>query len=173
MAIHRGRPDLLLECLRREPEIIHHRFAEADYLWMPFDRPGPTLLHIAVDYNELEIIELLLDHGADINARASVDAEGIGGQTPLFHACASWRGYWASNGEEVLFPGGYGFPAFRLLLERSADTRITATIRFPEQTWGDPPQGGGTFRVTPLEYVNLFQGRRYPEVIAALQQHAE
>ena len=70
MAIHRGRIDLLAAQLDADPELVHRRFEEVDYLWLPFNRPGPTLLHIAADYNEVEIGRLLLSRGADVNARA-------------------------------------------------------------------------------------------------------
>jgi hypothetical protein len=29
---------------------------------------------------------LLLDRGAEVNARADIDTNGVGGQTPIFHA---------------------------------------------------------------------------------------
>jgi hypothetical protein len=40
---------------------------------------------VAVDFDEDEIVRWLLDRGADPNAPALVDAEGFGGQAPLFH----------------------------------------------------------------------------------------
>jgi ankyrin repeat protein len=45
---------------------------------------GTTLLHLAIDFDEQEIFDLLLAHGADVNAGATVDAAGFGGHTPLF-----------------------------------------------------------------------------------------
>ena len=39
--------------------------------WTPID--GTTLLHLAIDFDEEDIFELLLAHGADVNARANVD----------------------------------------------------------------------------------------------------
>ncbi len=47
---------------------------------------GTTLLHLAIDFDEREIFEFLLDHGADVDARAAIDSEGFGGHTPLFTA---------------------------------------------------------------------------------------
>jgi hypothetical protein len=41
--------------------------------WTPID--GATLLHLAFDFHETEVAAWLLAHGADANARASVDAE--------------------------------------------------------------------------------------------------
>lgn len=40
---------------------------------------GTTLLHICVDYDELDIARWLIERGADVNARSDVDAEGFGG----------------------------------------------------------------------------------------------
>ena len=51
---------------------------------------GTTLLHAAIDFDEQEIFELLLAHGADVNARAAVDAAGFGGHT-LMPRCFSLR----------------------------------------------------------------------------------
>lgn len=44
-----------------------------------------SLLHICAEYNHLDCAKILVKHGADINARAGVDKEGFGGQTPIFH----------------------------------------------------------------------------------------
>lgn len=44
-----------------------------------------TLLHICAEYNHLECAEVLVKHGADINAKAGTDEYGFGGQTPVFH----------------------------------------------------------------------------------------
>ncbi|MEO5681570.1 MAG: ankyrin repeat domain-containing protein [Chitinophagaceae bacterium] len=44
-----------------------------------------SLLHICAEYNHVSCAEVLLKHGANINATAGVDEYGFGGQTPLFH----------------------------------------------------------------------------------------
>ena len=44
-----------------------------------------TLLHICAEFNHLSCAEVLVRHGADIDAKAGVDAYGFGGQTPVFH----------------------------------------------------------------------------------------
>src|SRR5207247_2142112 len=54
---------------------------------------GATLLHMAIEFGEIEIAELLLDRGANINARSKI-TDGIGGQTPIFHAIASPQPDW-------------------------------------------------------------------------------
>ena len=38
----------------------------------------------------VEAAQLLLERGADVNARAEIDEDGVGGQTPLFHAVSQF-----------------------------------------------------------------------------------
>jgi ankyrin repeat protein len=45
-----------------------------------------SLLHICAEYNHLACAEVLVNHGADVNAKAGSDEHGFGGQTPIFHA---------------------------------------------------------------------------------------
>ena len=44
-----------------------------------------TLLHICAEFNHVACAEVLVKHGADINARAGFDGNGFGGHTPVFH----------------------------------------------------------------------------------------
>lgn len=44
-----------------------------------------TLLHICAEYNHLKSAEVLVKHGADINAKAGFDENGFGGHSPIFH----------------------------------------------------------------------------------------
>ncbi len=44
-----------------------------------------SLLHICAEYNHLACAEVLVKHGADINATAGLDTNGFGGHTPIFH----------------------------------------------------------------------------------------
>lgn len=44
-----------------------------------------SLLHICAEFNHVSCGEILVKHGADINARAGIDEHGFGGQTPIFH----------------------------------------------------------------------------------------
>ena len=50
---------------------------------------GVTALHVCAEFNSVRCAQVLLGAGADVNARAAVDAEGFGGQTPVFHAVNS------------------------------------------------------------------------------------
>jgi ankyrin repeat protein len=56
--------------------------------WTAID--GTTLLHLAVDFHAFD---WLLARGADVNACATVNADGFGGHTPLFNdlVCGPWH----------------------------------------------------------------------------------
>jgi Ankyrin repeat len=44
-----------------------------------------SLLHICAEYNHVACAKILVQHGADVNARAGLDGNGFGGHTPVFH----------------------------------------------------------------------------------------
>jgi len=44
-----------------------------------------TLLHICAEFNHRSCAEVLVNYGADVNAKGGVDKNGFGGQTPIFH----------------------------------------------------------------------------------------
>ena len=44
-----------------------------------------SLLHICAEFNHVLCARVLVDHGADINAKAGLDEYGFGGHTPIFH----------------------------------------------------------------------------------------
>ncbi|MEJ8841580.1 hypothetical protein WG954_04245 [Lacibacter sp. H375] len=44
-----------------------------------------TLLHVCAEFNHVACAEVLVKHGADVNAAAGVDEYGFGAQTPIFH----------------------------------------------------------------------------------------
>src|SRR6185295_15309229 len=94
MALHRGRIDLLEEHLRRDPKLLERTFTHEeiyppelgchDEVQATQGTPlkGTTLLHLCVDYDELEIARWLIERGMDVNVRADVDPDGFGGHTP-------------------------------------------------------------------------------------------
>jgi ankyrin repeat protein len=69
---------------------------------------------VAAEYGNVEAARLLLDRGADVNARATADEAGIGGQTPIFHAVTHY--------------GDWGLQVARLLLDRGADLPIRVKL---------------------------------------------
>ena len=96
---------------------------------------GVTALHICAEYNSVRCAAALIKAGANVNARADVDADGFGGHTPLFHTLNQHR--------------NFGRPMMELLVKTGAklDVRLQGLV------WG-----GGfewetvLFDVTPLSY---------------------
>ena len=139
MALHRGRIDLLEEHLRRDPNLLCRQFTMAEIYPIELNcqgayQPemathgtplaGATLLHMCVDYDELEIAKWLLDRGMDPNARAAVDADGFGGHTALFGTVVSQRAFWIN-----LHQSEPDATFTQLLLDRGADPNIRASLR--------------------------------------------
>jgi len=113
----RGRVDLLATHLDADPSLINRSWPELDFGVTgarTLTLRGSTLLHVAAEYGNVESATLLLDHGADVNARATVDSCSIGGQTPIFHAVTQYY--------------DYGLEVAQLLIERGADLSVRATL---------------------------------------------
>lgn len=133
MAVHRGRIDLLEERLRREPDLLLRTFSHeeiyppelgchADHSLALHGTPvaGGTLLHLCVDYDELDLARWLIERGADVNPRAATDADGIGGHTPLF-GCVVSQPYRVGRRKDDAFA--------RLLLDHGAEPNVRASLR--------------------------------------------
>jgi hypothetical protein len=84
-----NRVDRLAEHLDADPALVDRRFPELDCGSTGARRlllQGATLLHVAAEFGNVEAAKLLLERGAAVNARATVDENGVGGQTPIFHS---------------------------------------------------------------------------------------
>jgi ankyrin repeat protein len=137
----RGQLERLMEYLDADPKLIERRFPELDFGQTgarALTLRGATLLHVAAEYGNVEAVKLLLDRGADVNARATLDESGAGGQTPIFHAATQYQ--------------DRGLPVVQLLLERGADLSIRAKLP------GHYERPGELVDCTPLEYAILFPG---------------
>jgi ankyrin repeat protein len=156
MAFHRGRIDLLEAHLARDPSLLEHRFQESEIFPAELGiKPGDglhvtpvsggTLLHLAIEYDDIEIARWLIERGADANAKAALDADGFGGHTPLFHAVVTLA---APDDSKA-----------RLLLERGANPNARATIRKQLRDMGDPEKERMRefHNVTPIGYASQFQ----------------
>lgn len=149
--VTRGQVDALRDLLKRHPEAVRQ-----------VDRLRKTALHTAAGVDNVEAIRLLLDAGADIDARD------ITGMTPLHVAAMYSRGR-----------------ASTLLLERGADLQArdsfgdtplhTAAIfgRTKMALWltrqgADPCARNSAGRLP----VDLARERRHAETVAALEAHA-
>lgn len=164
MALHRGRIDLLEQHLQRNPSLLTRTFSYHEIYPAEFDCRDPldatvgtplvgtTLLHMAIDFDEHDIVRWLLDQGMSPNVRSAVGKSGFGGYTPLFNTVVSQPNFWMNYRKR----GPFVAPMTELLLERGADPNVRASIwKRLHPGHGDPTRHD--YRdVTPLSW-----GRRF------------
>jgi ankyrin repeat protein len=142
LALLRGRLPDLAELIDADPGLVNQRFPQLDCGQTGGRNlllQGGTLLHVAAEYGNVAAVALLLDRGADVNARATVDeAAGVGGQTAIFHAVTQFD----DDGLQVT----------QSLLERGADLKVR--VKLP----GDYERPGEIVECTPLGYALRFGG---------------
>jgi ankyrin repeat protein len=134
----RGRTGELATLLDADPSLAHRRYPELDCGQSGgrvLTLRGATLLHVAAEYGFLDAARLLLDRGADVNVRAEIDANGVGGQTPIFHA---------------LTQGGDDRDVAELLIDRGADVTIRARVP------GHYERSGELLDVSAAEYGAIY-----------------
>jgi ankyrin repeat protein len=166
MALHRGRLDLLAAHLDRDPGLLTRQFSHEeiyppelgchDEVLATHGTPlkGATLLHMCVDYDEMEIARWLLARGMDVNARAAVDPDGFGGHTALFATVVSQPSFWMNHraGPQVA-------PFTELLLDHGATPNVRASLR-KQLHPGYGPDTLHEYRdVTPLSWGEQFHSQ--------------
>ena len=170
MAVHRGRIDLLAALIERDPALPRRRFRETEIYppelggiglhVAPLD--GGTLLHMAVEYQEEAIAQWLIERGADVSARAEIDADGFGGHTPLFHTTVTL----SIKDNDALA---------RLLLRSGADPNLRATFRKQLTGMSDGEQGQMReyHEVTAIGFACQFQVPEWVDeaAVAAIAEH--
>jgi ankyrin repeat protein len=105
---------------------------------------GVTALHICAEFNSTRCAHVLLEAGADVNARADVDESGLGGHTPLFHAVNS------------IF--NYSRPMMEILVNAGAD--LDARVR--SLLWGESMSWETVvYDVTPISYAQCGLYRQF------------
>ncbi|MGH9765962.1 MAG: ankyrin repeat domain-containing protein [Blastocatellia bacterium] len=137
----RGKIERLAGQLDADPELVNRRFPELDCGQTGARNlllRGATLLHVAAEYCQLESARLLLDRGAQVDAQATMDENGVGGQTPIFHAVTQFN--------------DWGLPLAQLLVERGANLSIRAKLP------GDYERPDEVVECTPLGYALRFPG---------------
>ena len=141
IAVLRNRLDELAGMIDLEPDLVRWQFDDLEFGstgGRSLTLRGATLLHVAAEYGNVDAVRMLLDRGADVNARAKTDENGVGGQTPIFHAVTQ---FW-----------NFGGPVVQLLLEQGADLHIR--VKLP----GHYERAGEVVECTPLGYAELFPG---------------
>jgi len=136
MALHRGRIDLLEEHLRRDPHLLTRTFTHEeifppelgchDEVQATHGTPlaGATLLHMSVDYDEIEIARWLLAKGMNVDARAAIDSAGFGGHTALFATVVSQPNFWMNHNDLPKVA-----PFTELFLAHGANPNARASLR--------------------------------------------
>jgi Ankyrin repeat len=130
MALHRGRIDLLERHLHRDRALLARTFshreiyppelechADEDLALVGAPLSGATLLHIATEYEEAEVVGWLLDKGMNVNVRAEMNSNDFGGHTALFNCVVTYNS------------GRQDASLARLLLDRGGDPNLRASIR--------------------------------------------
>ena len=127
--------DALRAAVRANPALLGHHTAMVS-AFPPLD--GASLLHVAAEYGNAEVAMTLLELGAEVDARADVDAHGLNGHTPLFHTVSSSHKRAA--------------PIMKMLLNAGA----RSDIRLQVITWGRGFEWETTlFDVTPVSYAQF------------------
>jgi hypothetical protein len=154
LALLRNRLDELAALIDGDSALVHRHFPELDCGMSGGRRlmvQGGTLLHVAAEFRNAAAGALLLDRGADVNARTPVDASGVGGHTAIFHAVSQ-------------FDDG-GLAVTQLLLERGAD--LSVRVKLP----GDYERPEEFVECTPLGYALRFGGAKDRKTVRLLREH--
>ena len=127
--------DALVAAIRENPALLQQRTSLVS-AFTPL--VGASLLHVAAEYGNAQAARVLLELGADVNARAALDEFGLNGHTPLFHTVNS-------NDNRSL-------PVMRLLLQAGA----RVGVQLAGITWGRGFEWETyCFDVTPVSYAQL------------------
>jgi beta-lactamase regulating signal transducer with metallopeptidase domain len=159
MALHRSRLDLLKEHLDRDPSLLERRFRYPEVFFNHDGAVGDaypatpvsgcTLLHLALEFDDIDVARWLIERGADVNARAASDAEGFEGHTPLFHTVVNLAaGMGLKDGSRA-----------GLLLDHGADPNARATFPQEAKTHGTVPTDA-LHGVTPVGYARRYSDQR-------------
>ncbi|MEE3258095.1 MAG: hypothetical protein VX293_02680 [Candidatus Latescibacterota bacterium] len=167
MDIHRRRVDLLTARLDADLELVYRPSAfragkEYGGLYGGAPLIRPTRLHICAEFGAVEEARLLIERGANPDARCLPDADGIGDQTPIFHAVAASE--------------SHAFLVLELLVEKGADFNARATVRVPRAGLqsvqsDDPVLENATPLGYALNYPNSLHHKPHEDAVAFLRGH--
>ncbi len=118
-----------------DPSILTHRTSLISSFTSMID---VTLLHVAAEYGNASAARTLIELGADVNAIAGTDENGIGGHTPIFHTVNS--------------NANRSAPIMQMLLDAGARTDILLA----GLDWGKGYEWETTFfDITPISYAQI------------------
>lgn len=121
--------------IRANPSLLDHRTTMVS-AFTPL--VGASLLHVAAEYGNADVARVLIEMGADVNAKASIDEYGLNGHTPIFHTVNS-----ISN---------HAAPILAMLLDAGAKSDVAVR----GVTWGKGFEWETTlFDVTPISYAQF------------------
>jgi len=83
LAVLTDNDEWLEELLKTDHDIANRTYSQFNNAFTPLT--GATLMHFCAEYNCIACAEVLLQYGADVNAKAGLDEHGFGGHTPIFH----------------------------------------------------------------------------------------
>ena len=146
LAVLRGKADDLEQLLEDDASLAAAEYT-LPHAFTPLE--GVTLLHVCAEFNKVDCATALIGHGAAVDARAAADANGLGGQTPIFHTVNSH--------------GNFAYPMLEFLLDNGASVEIS----LKGILWGKS-QEWETYipEVNPINYAaigNLRQFQRWEE----------
>lgn len=105
---------------------------------------GVSALHICAEFNSVRCAKRLIADGTDVNARADIDPEGLGGQTPIFHAVNSIHNY------------------CREVMELLVDSGADFDLRVQGLVWGETMDWETVvYDVTPISYAQCGLYRQF------------
>jgi hypothetical protein len=127
--------EALAAAIRKNPSLLSHRTSMVS-AFTPLI--GASLLHVAAEYGSVKAAQVLIAMGADVDAAADTDEDGLNGHTPLFHTVNSI--------------GNHAAPILRLLLRAGARTDVLLR----GIAWGKGFEWETTlFDVTPVSYAQF------------------
>jgi hypothetical protein len=137
----RGDMDSLAKRIDEDASLVRRTFDELDFgatARRALTLRGGTLLHVAAEYGNADAARLLVERGADVNAGATVDERGVGGQTAIFHTVTQF--------------GDWGYAVAKYLIERGGE--LSLRVKLP----GHYDQPDEVVECTAREYATLFPG---------------
>ncbi len=153
LEVLRGRLHGLNALIDADPALVNRRFPELECGQTGgrnLTLQGGTLLHVAAEYGNVAAAALLLDRGADVNGRATIDEAGVGGQSAIFHAVTQYD--------------DAGLAVTGLLIERGAD--LAVRVKLP----GNYERPGEIVECTALGYATRFGGPSRRKTVTLLRE---